>query len=84
MSNLMTKKKLEKSNAPPTSRMLDIAAEKIVAEIEAADRNGSHYATALLNGDVSIGDLFDRPIDAKVRQRVYRLLELSEQIRGHE
>jgi len=74
-----TRKNIPKS--PPTSRQLDAQARKITEQIVEADRAGLNYISPLIDGEISLSDLFDKQFPAAVRRRVYQQLELEEQMR---
>lgn len=76
----MTKRKL-RPKSPPSDRELDAMANKIVAQIVEADQAGLNYISPLIDGEISLADLFDRHFSVGVRNRVYRKLELEEQLR---
>lgn len=66
-----------------TAREISAQAKKIVAEIAEATKAGpTNYVSAILSGDASLVDLFDRRFPSAVVNRVYRELETEEQLLG--
>ena len=74
-------KRGKRPKSPPTGRELDTMADKIVSQIVEADQAGLNYISPLIDGEISLADLFDRQFPVGVRNRVYRKLELEEQLR---
>lgn len=66
-----------------TSREIASQAKKIVTEIMEATKHGeTNYVSAVLGGEASLADLFDRRFPSAVVNRVYRELETEEQLLG--
>ena len=54
-------------------------ATKIVSQLVEANKAGLPYIAALLNGEASLAELFERTFTKNVRRRVYEDLQLYEQ-----
>ena len=70
-------------NKELTSREIAAQSRKIVDQIVEATKLGeTNYVSAILSGEATLADLFDRQFPTAVRNSVYRQLELEEQLLG--
>jgi hypothetical protein len=76
---MATRRKRPKS--PPSDRQINALVSDIVAQIVEADRAGMNYISPIIDGELSLTDLFDKKFPPIVRNRVYQQLELEEQKR---
>lgn len=77
----MMAKRGTRPKSPPSDRQTNALVANIVSQIVEANRAGTNYISALIDGEISLTDLFDRTFPPLVRNRVYQRLEFEEQTR---
>lgn len=65
-----------------TQREIEKKAKDVVSQLVKAHESGSDSLVALVNGDVSLEELFERKFHPKVKRRISELIQLEEETQG--
>lgn len=65
-----------------TQREVEKKAKDAVSQLVKAHEAGSDSLVALINGDISLEELFEKRFHPKVKRRISELIQLEEEIQG--